>query len=195
MKRIIRASFGERTIRVYQAFNASIALPALDAGRFAHPFKRDRMTWIKTSFNWMMYRSGCGTKPGQEYILGIDITREGFEWALANAVLSRYDQAIHGDHEHWRNALRAKPVRVQWDPERNRHLEPLSDRVAIQVGLSGIAVDHYLDEWIVAISDLTELARSFDPSNRSAGVNLPSDVECDYRPEVDLGHIGIQNWS
>jgi Domain of unknown function (DUF4291) len=39
-----------------------------------------RMTWIKPSFNWMTYRSGYATKPGQEVVLGIDIAREGFDW-------------------------------------------------------------------------------------------------------------------
>jgi hypothetical protein len=38
------------------------------------------MTWIKPSFLWMMYRCGWATKPGQERVLAIQITREGFEW-------------------------------------------------------------------------------------------------------------------
>ncbi|CAM5309459.1 hypothetical protein SHIRM173S_10843 [Streptomyces hirsutus] len=32
-----------------------------------------------------MYRCGWGTKEGQETVLAVDITREGFEWALAHA--------------------------------------------------------------------------------------------------------------
>jgi hypothetical protein len=45
----------------------------------------ERMTWIKPSFLWMMYRSGWGKKDsGQNRILAIDITREGFEWVLEN---------------------------------------------------------------------------------------------------------------
>lgn len=49
------------------------------------------------------------------------------------------------------------PVRIQWDPDRSLGLDRL-ERRAIQVGLSGEAVDRYLDEWIVDISDVTELA-------------------------------------
>ena len=40
------------------------------------------MTWIKPSFLWMMYRCGWGLKEGQETVLAVEITREGFEWAL-----------------------------------------------------------------------------------------------------------------
>lgn len=42
------------------------------------------MTWLEPSFLWMMYRSGCAQKEGQERVLAIDVTRSGFEWALRN---------------------------------------------------------------------------------------------------------------
>jgi Domain of unknown function (DUF4291) len=45
-------------------------------------------------------------------------------------------------------------VRVQRDPERSLQLDALPYR-SLQVGLSGEAVDQYLDEWIVAITDVT----------------------------------------
>src|SRR5215475_7737716 len=107
---VIRAVYSDRTVRVYQAYRPEIALPALKAGRFVPPFSMNRMTWIKPSFNWMMYRSGYGTKPGQEVVLGIDITREGFEWALKNAVLSKFTPAVHASLEKWQNLLKANPV-------------------------------------------------------------------------------------
>ncbi len=50
--------------------------------------------------------------------------------------------------------LRTSPVRVQWDPERSLHLQPLPYR-SLQAGLSGEAVDRYIDEWIVGITDIT----------------------------------------
>src|SRR5262245_15163066 len=92
---IIRAIYSERTIRVYQAYRPEIAMPALAVGRFVPPFNMGRMTWIKPSFNCIMCRSGYATKPGQEVVLGIDITREGFEWALENAALSKFTPAVH----------------------------------------------------------------------------------------------------
>ena len=86
----IRAVYGEHTIRVYQAYSDPIADAALAHGTFVSPsFKMERMTWIKPSFLWMMYRAGWGLKDeGQKRILAIDISREGFEWALRHACLS-----------------------------------------------------------------------------------------------------------
>ena len=80
----VRAVYDSVTIRVYQAYSDSIAESALSRGRFVSPpFKMERMTWIKPSFLWMMYRAGWGFKDaGQKRILAIDIGREGFEWAL-----------------------------------------------------------------------------------------------------------------
>ncbi|GAA2205180.1 DUF4291 domain-containing protein [Streptomyces bangladeshensis] len=152
----VRAVYDAEAITVYQAYADRIALPALQAGTFVDPFKRARMTWIKPSFLWMMYRSGWATKPDQERVLAIDITREGFEWALAHACLTHFDPTRFATEAAWREELRGSPVRVQWDPERDLGLNALSHR-AIQVGLSGEAVDRYVDEWITSIRDVTPL--------------------------------------
>lgn len=50
-------------------------------------------------------------------------------------------------------------MRVQWDPERDFEFRHLGHR-SIQVGFSGKAVDKYLDEWIVSVTDVTETMRS-----------------------------------
>lgn len=142
--RQVRALHDAETLVVYQAYTPAIAAPTVAAGTFVAPFRRERMTWIKPSFLWMMYRSGWATKPGQERVLAITITRAGFEWALAHASLS---------HERDPTA----PVRVQWDPERSLTLDRLDHR-AIQVGLGGEAVARYVDEWITGIEDVTPLA-------------------------------------
>ena len=156
---VVRGAYSDHTIRVYQAYRPEIALAALSAGRFVPPFSMGRMTWIKPSFNWMMYRCGFAAKPGQEVVLGIDITREGFEWALRNAALSRFIPSVHASHERWQELLTAKPVRIQWDPERDWRLNPMAGVRAIQVGLAGEAVERYVNEWIVHIEDVTPTAR------------------------------------
>ncbi len=56
--RQVRARFSADTITVYQAYPAQIAVPAVAAGRFVDPFSQARMTWIKPSFLWVMYRCG-----------------------------------------------------------------------------------------------------------------------------------------
>ena len=157
-QRQVRAAFTVRTVTVYQAYRAEIALPAVEAQRFVPPFTRDRMTWIKPSFRWMMYRCGWGSKPGQERVLAVDISRAGLEWALGRACLSHHDPDLYADHAAWAERLRMSPVRVQWDPERSLRLAPLPYR-SLQVGLSGEAVSRYVDTWTVAITDVTPVAR------------------------------------
>lgn len=152
----IRAMYNDKTIRVYQAYSDSIANSALEHGTFVSPpFKKDRMTWIKPSFLWMMYRSGWGLKDErQKRILAIDITHEGFKWALSHSCLSHSSPAM--SKEEWLQLKRNSPVRIQWDPERDLFSTPQNHR-AIQIGLSNEAVDKYLNEWIVEITDITPI--------------------------------------
>lgn len=50
--REIRATFSDDHVLVYQAYGHEIAQATLAAGRFAGPFSRSRMTWIKPSLLW-----------------------------------------------------------------------------------------------------------------------------------------------
>jgi hypothetical protein len=153
----IRALHTASTITVYQAYAPEIGLPAVQEGRFPAAWKRDRMTWIKPSFLWMMYRCGWGTKEGQETVLAVEISRDGFEWALTNACLSSYARATHPDRAAWQRQLKRAPARVQWDPERDLRLQPRPYR-SLQLGLSGEASRRYAGEWTIAIRDVTPLA-------------------------------------
>ncbi|MGI5469547.1 DUF4291 domain-containing protein [Streptomyces sp. CA-132043] len=155
--RQIRAACTDTTVTVYQAYDPALGVPAARTGRFPAAWKRDRMTWIKPSFLWMMYRCGWATKPGQECVLAMEIDRTGFDRALERACLSHYDPAEHTDRAAWKRALRDSPVRIQWDPERDLHLRPLPHR-SLQLGLSGDASRSYADEWITSITDVTPLA-------------------------------------
>ncbi len=157
--REIRALYSAETITVYQAYPMAIAGPAAAEGRFPPDYDRGRMTWIKPSFLWMMYRSSWGTAFGQERVLAIRLRRGGFESALARAVASSYTGQVHASHDQWKRDLRRSPVRIQWDPERDIRLRPLPWR-SLQIGLRGEAVNSYLDDWITGIDDITELAHS-----------------------------------
>ncbi|AYG80839.1 hypothetical protein DWB77_02977 [Streptomyces hundungensis] len=156
-QRQIRALHTQSTVTVYQAYDPALGLPAARDGRFPAGWKRERMTWVKPSFLWMMYRSGWGTKEGQRTVLAVEIRRDGFDWALAHACLSHYERATHGEQAAWKRELRRAPARVQWDPERDLRLQALPYR-SLQLGLAGEAVRRYADEWVVDIRDVTPLA-------------------------------------
>lgn len=156
--RLVRAAYTSDTITVYQAYAPEIAKAAVAAGTFVSPFSRDRMTWIKPSFGWMMHRSGWAGKPGQERVLAIEISRVGFEWALAHSCLSHYMAGLHASVEAWAVLRDSSPVRIQWDPDRALSGEQLPRR-AVQIGLSRDAVRRYAGEWIRSITDITATVR------------------------------------
>ncbi|MBL1110325.1 DUF4291 domain-containing protein [Streptomyces sp. 5-8] len=188
----IRARHTDSTITVYQAYAPEIGLPAASEGRFPQAWKRDRMTWIKPSFLWMMYRCGWGTKEGQETVLAVEISREGFEWALEHACLSHYEHGLHADRGAWKRQLTQSPARVQWDPERDLHLQPLAHR-SLQLGLAGEAARRYADEWTVSITDVTSLARTIHAHVRDGDLDAARQLLPSERPypmnEGALAHL------
>ncbi|BCJ62552.1 hypothetical protein Jiend_59740 [Micromonospora endophytica] len=133
--RQIRARYSSDTITVYQGVSPANRI----AGGGSRPLRSP-------------------LQPGQERVLSIDITREGFEWSLARGCLSHYDRDLHGDKATWSRHLKSSPVRVQWDPERSLHLTALPYR-SLQVGLSREAVDRYVDDWVVTITDITPMVQ------------------------------------
>jgi len=187
----IKALQDKETITVYQAFDENISQSAVKHQTFVSPpFRMERMTWIKPSFLWMMYRSGWATKPKQEHILSIRILKSGFDWALQNACLSNFNEAIHSSYDVWKDKLHSSPVRVQWDPERDIYFNPLDFRT-IQVGLSHDAVVRYLNNWIVSITDITQTCKAvenyiLEGESSKALQLLP--VEIEYLPNINAVH-------
>jgi hypothetical protein len=180
--RRIRARHTPTTVTVYQAYAPALGGPAARDGRFPPAWKRDRMTWIKPSFLWMMYRCGWGLKEGQQTVLAVEITRAGLEWALRNACLSHYTPALHPDRAGWKRELARAPARVQWDPERDTHGRALPYR-SLQLGLTGDTARRYADEWTVSITDVTGLAREIHDTVRAGGPHSVEAVERLLPPE------------
>ncbi|KDQ12594.1 hypothetical protein BOTBODRAFT_176279 [Botryobasidium botryosum FD-172 SS1] len=149
----IRAVYDSTTITVYQAYSSEIATAAVSAQKLnAHSgFRMTRMTWIKPSFLWCMYRSGWSYKdPRQSNILAISMTRVGFETLLSLASVNHSGQVDT-----------TKDVRVQWDPERDIDLNKLDYR-SIQIGIGPAIVQRWIDEMVVNIEDVTDKAREWE---------------------------------
>ena len=116
------------------------------------------MSWIKTNFLWMMYRSGWGAKENQEITLAVRLRREAFDWILQNAVHSAFISETYQDRAAWEKAISASSIRLQWDPDH----DPAglkSERRAIQLGLRGDALVKYARDWIVGIEDISDFVR------------------------------------
>ena len=157
--RHILAQFNQESIIVYQAYSPAIGSFAARHGYFGGEFSFSRMSWIKPNFLWMMYRSGWGTKTGQEVTLAVRLKRNGFDSILAQAVHSTFVPEVYGIHETWKERLALSPVRLQWDPDHDPQ-GAKQDRRAIQLGLSGEVLKKYAREWIVEIEDISDFVRS-----------------------------------
>jgi hypothetical protein len=153
--RHILAQYDDKTIVVYQAYQPAIAEFAVTHQRFGgHSFSFERMSWVKPNFLWMMYRSGWGTKAGQEATLAVRIRREAFDAILADAVHSTFVSDVYGREEDWHAAVAGSSVRLQWDPAHDPHGAPL-ERRAIQLGLRGEVLRRYATEWLVEVEDIS----------------------------------------
>ena len=152
--RHILAQYDAHNIIVYQAYKPAIGHYAVEHGRFGGEFSFDRMSWIKPNFLWMMYRSGWGTKEGQEVTLAVRIRRSAFDELLREAVHSTFVPDVYPSHADWQDAVAKSSVRLQWDPDHDPSGAKL-ERRAVQLGLRGDVLARYGREWIVDIEDVS----------------------------------------
>ena len=147
--REIRALFDDECVTVYQAYNSEIASAAVREQKLsASPSFLSRMTWVKPSFCWMMYRCGYSFKDvNQERVLAIRMKHENFEKLLRHACLAQQSHK------------RGTSVIVQWDPERSPRIGKLDYR-SLQVGIPPTILEKWIEEWIESISDVTDMARA-----------------------------------
>ncbi len=152
--RHILAHFDENSIVVYQAYCPQIGHYAAKYGRFGGTFDLNRMSWVKPNFLWMMYRSGWGTKEGQEVTLAIRLAREFWEEILSLAVPSSFARELYESKHVWQSEVGSSEVRLQWDPDHGPHYEKL-ERRAIQIGLRGEILRRYANESL-EIKDISD---------------------------------------
>ena len=197
---VFEGEWDDAGVFVYQAFNDTIADYAVKHQRFGGPaFNVKRMTWIKPSFAWVLYRSGYGHKHNQNRILKVKIPHESLAQILGRC------QCRHGGG--------GSKGRVQWDPARDiltadgNEPRKMLRRRAIQIGISDELSEHYVNS-ILSIEDVTELAHAVCEAHQSKTVShtqmrmtelLPRlPVERDYMPRCPfdvLQNLGMHHGS
>jgi hypothetical protein len=140
------------------------------------------MSWVKPNFLWMMYRSGWGTKEGQEITLALCLRRAFFDSLLAQAVPSSWDRDQFATEEEWSRAVGRSSVRLQWDPDHHPSGAKL-ERRAIQLGLRGEVLEAFGRRELVEVMDLSEFVAEQRERLSSAGVSaIVTPRERVYRP-------------
>ncbi|ELR15394.1 uncharacterized protein ACA1_275680 [Acanthamoeba castellanii str. Neff] len=179
--KFILAQYTPEAILVYQAFKPEIGRYAVANQRFTgcEAYSPTRMTWIKTNFLWMMFRSGWGGKKNQEMTLGIWLKREAFD---------RYISIACKKGGHQRDG---SVVRLQWDPDHHPSGAPLKNRRAIQLGLKNV-ITFSNGEDILRIDDLTEFVAGCRPEDTSS---LVTPKETIYEPDdpAIVANLGLSH--
>ena len=149
------------------------------------------MSWIKPNFLWMMYRSGWGTKPGQEVTLAIQLKRSFFDCILELAVASNYGQATSFENpEQWKQALASSNVRLQWDPDHNPSGQK-EERKAIQLGLRNEQLIEYGRDAILEILDISKFVAEQRSAANGDFTELVIPEEKIYIPSSELAQRNI----
>lgn len=158
-------------VYVYQAFCDDIADWALAHQQFGGPrFNPTRMTWIKPSFAWVLYRSGYGKKAGQNRVLKIKVSHHALADLLSQCRCVDTNKETRLKHSACEDGV--SNGRVQWDPERDlmsadgKEPRMMLRRRAIQIGLKGRLSEQYVNSTI-SIQDVTELSHRICEAHRS----------------------------
>ena len=154
--RHILAQYDDDEVVVYQAYRPAIGNFASEHNIFGGEFSLGRMSWIKPNFLWMMFRSGWGTKPGQEVVLAVHIDRSFFEDILSAAVHSTFVSEVYATNDEWKRHLSRSSVRLQWDPDHGPRGGKLARR-AIQLGLRGDMLRCYAQDRVREIEDVSTI--------------------------------------
>ena len=181
--RHILAHYNAETIVVYQAYRPSIGEYAIKHGVFGGEFSYSRMSWIKPNFLWMMYRSGWGTKEGQEITLGLRLRRRYFDNLLSRAIASSWDHSDQENREAWQASIATSEVRLQWDPDHAPNGRTV-DRRAIQLGLRGAALVAFGKHELLEVVDMTDFVATQRSHLTEPGLrHLTMPVERVYLPD------------
>mmetsp|Transcript_71302 Transcript_71302/g.133369 ORF Transcript_71302/g.133369 Transcript_71302/m.133369 type:complete len:254 (+) Transcript_71302:59-820(+) len=160
--------YDDEGVYVYQAYCSEIADYAVLHQQLGGPaFNPTRMTWIKPSFAWMLYRAGYALKHKQEHILKLKLPHDALAGLLSSCSCKHGGGGSKG--------------RVQWDPARDlmssegkgKGIEPrkcLRDR-AIQIGLSRDLSERYVQS-IISIADVTALAQQVGVAHHAKDVTV-----------------------
>jgi hypothetical protein len=194
--RRILAQYDNETLIVYQAYRPEIGNFAVKHGYFGGEFSYSRMSWIKPTFLWMMYRSDWGRSQGQEVVLAIRLRRVFFDSLLEQAVPSSFVPELFTSHDAWKAAVARSDVRLQWDPDHDPS-GGKCERRAIQLGLRGKALEAYGKNEVVEIIDMSDFVaqqRDFIGDWRSGKLLTPSEQVYVPSSLSAASKVGLDEW-
>ncbi|MCP4442321.1 MAG: DUF4291 domain-containing protein [Aureispira sp.] len=186
MKKLVYAASDDEGVWVYQAFRPKIVEYAVQHGTFGKGFGLDRMSWIKPSLGWMLRRSKYATKHRMTAIAKIKLSHQGWLELLRQSIPTHFDANLFETEHQWQKALNNSHVIHQWDPERDLQGKRLQ-RQAIQIGLRADALLKYVQDYIIGVEDITDLALEIGKVAKLANPRYPKvPIEVPYALPQEL---------
>jgi len=183
---VFEGEWDEEGVYFYQAFNDKIAEFALENQIFGGPeFRPARMTWIKPSFAWVLYRSGYARKSNQTRILKIKLTHKSVAHILTRCT------CFEGGFRGGGTKGACTDGRVQWDPARDiltadkKVPRKMLSRRAIQIGVCRSLSQFYAQN-IVSIEDVTALAHKVCKAHRTSKKSAAKALMEQLLPELPV---------
>eukprot|EP01108_Squamamoeba_japonica_P008100 TRINITY_DN7052_c0_g1_i1.p1 TRINITY_DN7052_c0_g1~~TRINITY_DN7052_c0_g1_i1.p1 ORF type:complete len:239 (+),score=23.35 TRINITY_DN7052_c0_g1_i1:56-772(+) len=176
----VMAQAADEYIVVYQAFNDEIGAYAAENKKFkgAPGWLPKRMTWIKTDFLWMMYRSDWGRSMNQTKVLAIKLKRSVFESLLEQSIPSSFAPHLFESKKRWQEALKNSDIRLQWDPAKDLNGDKDGLRRAVQIGMRNQhAIDWASGDLFVDVIDVSDFVATVRELIDRGGENVEIPAE------------------
>lgn len=141
---------------VFQAFSPEY----IEGDQFSSAIGMHRMSWIKTSLMWMVWRSNWGRKKGQERIVEIEIQPEELSRLEGIAVTSKNHQAKAADVVYQSDPDR-RILGVAWRENLEEHWVKIGSTV--HLGLRGLEYNRYVNTITNGhVRDITDVIKTVE---------------------------------
>lgn len=121
----------------------------------------DRMTWMKTSLLWTLYRSDWATKERQERIVEVQVQPTYIEELVAKAVKTKDPQANNSKVLYQKDPDRAILGKI-WNKGQDNYW--LKARRTMQIGIRGSELERYINE--IVPTNLTDITATVNRVNK-----------------------------
>lgn len=153
--RVLLATFDDDTVLTWQAHHADVAAEMISRGRpGGTSWRTDRVTRMRTSLPSLLARCDWGRRPGRERILGLRMTRAGFDAMLRQAVHGEFEPEVYATRGAWQLATRYAAVTLTWHPDRDAGGHELA-RQTVRIGVRDDALRRLTTEWVTGFEDFT----------------------------------------
>ncbi|MCB9685139.1 MAG: DUF4291 family protein [Alphaproteobacteria bacterium] len=170
---LLGCTIGEEVLG-FQAHGEEVADDLLAHGMgspHCRAWRLDLTTRLRLSLPALLARTDWGRLAGRERILGVRMSRAGFDAMLRSSVLAENVPSVYASAAAFRLATRYAGVLVTWHGEVDPNGDPLPWQTP-RFSLRDQALHAFTHDWVIGVMDLTPWVRQHR-DHRSSGMPVP----------------------